>query len=384
MANDHEAVASRQIRRLFGGGVTGTLADGELLRRFLAHDGQAAEFAFASLVERHGPMVRRVARSILLDSHDTDDAFQATFLVLARKAGSLRVADSLGPWLHGVTCRVAASVRSAKIRRRYKERRVGEGAPTSITERVGDDLSSILHEEIDRLPNRYSAPVVLCLFEGLTQEQAAHCLGWPSGTVRSRLARGRHLLQSRLTRRGLAPATVLIGASAAPEAVAAASVESATRAALDYLSGSPSAAVVSASVIELTSTVLRSLFMSRIKVAAILLLTACVGAAGFQAFARQRQDDQPAAAKVPPGKSIVARPDDRTATTKIQPPNARGVWWKYQSVRLVNESQLADKANEEAPKGWEVVEVVPVIQGINGNLNTQYTILFRRPTDGRD
>jgi hypothetical protein len=110
-------------------------------------------------------------------------------------------------------------------------------------------------------------------------------------------------------------------------------------------------------------------------------LTACVGAAGFQAFARQRPDDQPAATKEVPAKPGAVKPDERPASTRIAPANAFAWRWKYQSVRLVNEGQLADKANEEAAKGWEVVEVVPVIQGFNGNINTQYTILFRRASD---
>jgi hypothetical protein len=158
---------------------------------------------------------------------------------------------------------------------------------------------------------------------------------------------------------------VLLGASTAPEAVAAPLFESATRAALDCLSGSLSAGVASKSVIELTSKVSRSLSMSWVKVAAIFCLTVCVGAAGFQVFARQKPDDRPPAAKAEPAKTQAAR-------------------WRYQSVRLVYENELADKANEEGAKGWEVIEVVPVIRGVSGSINTQYTILFRRAADTND
>jgi hypothetical protein len=118
-------------------------------------------------------------------------------------------------------------------------------------------------------------------------------------------------------------------------------------------------------VIELTPKVSRSLFMSRVKVAAMLCLTACVGAAGFQVFARQRPDDHPTAAKAEPAKATVPR-------------------WRYQSIRLVSEAELADKANQEAVKGWEVVDVVPVLSGFNGNIVSQYTILFRRAADAKD
>jgi RNA polymerase sigma factor (sigma-70 family) len=303
MANDRDAVALGQIRRLFGGGVTGDLTDGELLRRFLGRDGQSAEFAFAALVERHGPMVLRVARSILRESHDAEDAFQATFLVLARKAGSLRVVDSVAPWLHGVTYRVAACIRSAEVRRRIKERRASEGAPTLIIDRDGDDLGSVLNEEIERLPDRYRTAVVLCLLQGLTQEQAGHSLGWPSGTVRSRLARGRRLLQDRLARRGLTPSAVLSGVRISSASVTLPLIESTTRAALDSLSGSLSAGAISPSVIKLTSNVSSSLTMSQYKLTAILWLTICAGAAGFQAFARQKPEDPSAAAKAEPAKA---------------------------------------------------------------------------------
>jgi RNA polymerase sigma factor (sigma-70 family) len=361
MAGDRDALG--QIRILFGGGTTGGLTDGELLERFLAGDGQAAESAFAALVERHGPMVLRVARSMLRDPHDSEDAVQATFLVLARKAGSLRVVDSLGPWLHGVTCRVAARVRTAAIRRRSKERRAVEDTPTPSRDRA-DDLGSALDEEIGRLPDRYRAAVVLCLLEGLTQEQAAYRLGWPSGTVRSRLARGRELLRGRLIRRGLAPSAALLGACAATEAIAAPLSESATRAAMAYRSGSLSTETASASVRELASKVSGSLSMSRVKVAAMLCLAACIGAAGVRVFARQDPGVRPAA--------------------KAEPAKAPTVRWRYQSVRFINEAQLVDVANEESAKGWEVVEVVPIIHGMNGSIGMQYTILFRRAADAED
>src|SRR5262245_61038256 len=121
----HDA-ASRYVRMLFHVGAVGGLTDGQLLERFTAQRGEAAEQAFAALVERHGPMVLRVCRSVLRDPHEAHDAFQATFLVLVRRSGSLWVRDSLGPWLHQVAYRVASCARSAAARRRRHEHRVAE------------------------------------------------------------------------------------------------------------------------------------------------------------------------------------------------------------------------------------------------------------------
>ncbi len=376
MAKDHGADALNQIRSLFVGGVTGDVTDGDLLRRFNARDGQASELAFAVLVERHGPMVLRVARSILLDPHDADDAFQATFLVLARKADSLRPVLSLGPWLHGVASRVASCLRSGGIRRRNKERRAAEGKPRSIIPHEARDLGPALDEEIDRLPERYRAAVVLCLVEGLTQEQAANALGWPPGTVRSRLARGRLRLQERLERRGLAPSAVLLGARTASDLVPAALIESTTRAAMQLLSGPLPAGTVPASVVELTIQVSRSLTMSRVKVAFLLAVVTCVGAVGLQAFARQKGDSPSAGAK--PQSSAKGAPAAEGEPVQVSPLPWR---WSYHSVRLIQESQIPDKANEEAMNGWELVQVIPVLNGVGASYSMQYTLLFRRAVD---
>ena len=167
--------------------------------------------AFAALVERHGPMVLRVCRHSA-DPNDVEDAFQATFLILVKKARSLWVRESLGPWLHRVAHRVATRARFSAARLREHERRTAATRPTLVCERGDwDELLSLLHEEIDRLPERYRVPVVLCDLQGLTHEKAARHLGWPVGTVKSRLARGRELLRGRLSRRGLGlPAGLMI------------------------------------------------------------------------------------------------------------------------------------------------------------------------------
>lgn len=181
------------------------LTDGQLLECFATRDREAAELAFAVLVERHGPMVLRTCLAVLRDEHDAQDAFQAVFLILARRGGSLRVWDSIGPWLHRVARRAAIRLGRDAERRRSVEQ--GACWPVERSSRdAGDaEIAAVVHEEVDRLPERYRVPIVLCDLDGRTHEEAARHLGCPVGTVKSRLARGRDRLRDRLTRRGLAP-----------------------------------------------------------------------------------------------------------------------------------------------------------------------------------
>ncbi|WP_152049416.1 RNA polymerase sigma factor [Tautonia marina] len=202
----------RHLGTLFGGGSGLGMSDGQLLERFVTREGTRAERAFEILVERHGPMVQRVARSIVSDRDLADDAFQTVFVTLAKRARSLWVRDSIGPWLHAVTVRVATRMRNDQARRRRIDAKAAALMPSSFEPGVPDDLGAALHEEIARLPEAQRLAIVLCLVEGLTHDQAADRLGWPVGTIRSRLARGRERLRSRLDRRGLAPSSgVLIG-----------------------------------------------------------------------------------------------------------------------------------------------------------------------------
>jgi RNA polymerase sigma factor (sigma-70 family) len=209
----------RQFRTLFDVGTVQGLSDGQLLDRYLTRDTEGAELAFAALVERHGPMVSRVCRRVLADAHDTQDAVQATFLILARRAPAIRRRESVAIWLHGVALRVARCARKASARRRAVEQRAAERAAeraSSTVSELDDDVRGILDEELDRLPARLREPIVLCYLEGSSCEEAAQKLGWPLGTVKSRLSRGRERLRGRLTRRGLAPsAGALLAAEAA-------------------------------------------------------------------------------------------------------------------------------------------------------------------------
>ena len=295
--------ALRDLRTLFGVGTVGARTDGHLLETFSTGDRGAAEAAFAILVERHGPLVLRVCRGVLGDSHDVHDAFQATFLVLVRKADALWVRDSLGPWLHGVSLRVATKAKVAAARRKAHERRAAGGIEVAGADR-GGDLAPILHEEIDRLPRKYRTPIVLCYLEGMTHEGAATALGWPVGTVRGRLARARDLLRVRLVRRGLAPSAGTLGAvlsAGAGEASAAPLPEVWVRAAMALAAGrSAVAGAAPAAVVALAEGGLRMLAMARLRVASVLLLVGLV-ALGLAGAARMggpgRLDD---AGQAPP------------------------------------------------------------------------------------
>ena len=205
MAGDLKGLFRGHLRTLFDAGTTTGLTDGQLLERFATRRDAGSELAFAALVERHGPMVLRACRGILRDDHEAMDAFQATFLVLARKGGSLWVRDSLGPWLHRVACHAAGRAKSTAARRRASEKKAVEMAEPRNVGEDREELASVIHEEVDRLPERYRSAVVLCDLEGRTCEEAARHLGCPIGTVGSRLARGRQRLRDRLSRRGLAP-----------------------------------------------------------------------------------------------------------------------------------------------------------------------------------
>src|SRR5262245_46235162 len=184
--------------------------DGLLLRQFAAHRDQAA---FEELLGRHGPMVFGVCRRVLGNSHDAEDAFQATFLVLARKAGAVAGRDSVGNWLYGVARRTALSARRSAARRRVRESQAvpraapddGRPAWSASDTQVLAELRADLDRELARLPEKYRAVLVACELEGLARREAADRLGWKEGTVASRLARAKSLLGRRLARHGLAP-----------------------------------------------------------------------------------------------------------------------------------------------------------------------------------
>src|SRR5262245_28937708 len=206
----------QQLRRAARAHDAADLGDGELLERYVRCRDEAA---FEMLLRRHGPMVLGVCRRVLGNAADAEDAFQATFLVLVRKAASLTARAVLGDWLHGVARRTALSARRACARRRAKEQAMAR--PDVQGEAIRDDWLPLLDEELCRLPENYRLPIVLCDLEGKTRREAADRLGWPEGTVAGRLARGRALLAGRLARHGGAVSSSSLAAVLAPSAASA-------------------------------------------------------------------------------------------------------------------------------------------------------------------
>ena len=331
----------RQIESLFEGGSVAGLPDGQLIERFLNRRDAGGEAAFAALVTRHGPMVLGVCRQLLGDRHHAEDAFQATFFVLARKARSIHDPDLLGNWLYGVALRTARKARCRLARRRQSEadgsmRRPDVGSSVPADQPAVDrEQAEALHDEIDRLPGTFRLPIVLCYFEGLTLDEAARQLRWPHGTVRSRLARARDKLRRGLTRRGVVlPAAAL--ASVLDSRHAAASVSSplcdiTTRAAMNFAAGQ----AVSPSATALAQEVLRSMLLHKLRLIAMtsLFLGAVATGAGFIGHALAMKDE-PRQVPADPRPQFAAKPDDvpqppapgrMTITGRVVDPQGRPV-----------------------------------------------------------
>jgi RNA polymerase sigma factor (sigma-70 family) len=248
------------------------MSDAQLLDRFVARRDEAAEAAFEELVIRHGPMVLQVCRGVLHDAHDAEDAFQAVFLVLANRARSIRRRGSVASWLFGVAHRVASRGKRSAARRHTLTQLVAERTSEGYLPAEDDPDGEILHEEINGLPERLRAPIVLCYLQGLTYAAAAHQLGLTEMAIRGRLARARERLRRRLTRRGVtAPAGLLVAGAAghAQVAIPRTLIQSTSRIALGFLAGN------TASI--LARGVLNSMFLDQLRVATVLF---CLGIGG--------------------------------------------------------------------------------------------------------
>jgi RNA polymerase sigma factor (sigma-70 family) len=250
--------------QMSGGGLT----DGQLLARFLATRDEAA---FAALVRRHGPMVLGLCRRILRHEQDAEDAFQAAFLLLARKAASVVKRESLGCWLHRVAYHAALEASAANAKRRARERPMKDVPHPEVPRTEVQDWRSLLDRELSRLPEKYRAAVVLCELEGCSRREAARQLGIPEGTLSSRLATARKMLAKRLAGTGLA---LLAGTASA--GVPAVLVWSTARAAAGQVAAAPVPAVV------LMKGVLKTMFMTRLKLAVgTVMVAAALGAMGL-------------------------------------------------------------------------------------------------------
>ena len=270
MAGVRLGAAMRQIHLLFGEGTLAGLPDAQILERYVT---QRDELAFTALVQRHGPMVLAVCRGVLEDPNDADDAFQAAFLLLARKAKSLWVDDSLGGWLHRVASRIAFQMKSDTARRRDQERRAAEKAGVrSDPGKPEVDTYRVLHQEIDRLPERYRKPIVLCYLEQMTYQQAASHLRWSEGTTQGRLARATEFVASPIGTAGVTLGAATLGALALPREASAVSVTmllSTVRTARFFgLGETAGVGTVSTAAEILVKQALRTMIMAKLKMVA--------------------------------------------------------------------------------------------------------------------
>jgi len=273
----------RLLRRVAEGHGIKQLTDLELLGRFtLQHD----EEAFLALMRRHGSMVFDVCRNVLGNESDAEDAFQATFLVLAQKAGAIRKPESVGSWLYGVAYRTAHKARADTVRRQRCEARVPGQTPPRASDLTWAEAQQILHDELSRVSDYYRTPLVACYLEGKTQDEAAALLGVSKATVRNRLERGRTLLRQRLVRRGLGSVAVLAtaawplaAASSPPRSVLVASTAKAAQ--LVSAGQTVVAGLISARVTALTQEVLTTMFLTKLKTTTAALLIAGLLAGGL-------------------------------------------------------------------------------------------------------
>jgi RNA polymerase sigma factor (sigma-70 family) len=318
----------------------GEPTDRDLLHRFACgRDGDA----FAALVRRHGPLVLGVCRRVLRNEADAEDAFQATFLVLARRAGSIGQPERLGNWLYGVASRVAQKARAEAARRRTRQEPVTD-MPARRDDRGPDweDLREVLDDEVRRLPDKFCAPLVLCYLEGMTREEAAARLGRSAGAVKGLLERGRELLRSRLARRGVTLSSGALAAMLSGNALAAAVPavlrDSTARAALAFAAGE---APATGSAAALAEGVLQAMMTYRVKwwLAAALMLGLASGGAGLLAFGGRPAEERAAQKQGPIKADEQADARKRLAAARLDTAKtAYGAYWAlYEAGRSPEE-----------------------------------------------
>jgi RNA polymerase sigma factor (sigma-70 family) len=321
-------------------------SDAELLRQFISHNDEAA---FESLLRRHGPMVLRVARRTIGNETDAEDVFQATFLLLARRAGAIRKRESVASWLHGVAHRLALSARSKYVRRQVREREAAAARSVeSSPELAWNELEETLHEVLAQLPAKYRTPLVHCYLEGWTQEEVARQLGKPLGTVRSWLARGRELLRKRLVRRGIslstegASAALLASACATAEAVPPTLRMATLNAAQLFAAGGNAMTLISPAVADLVKKGMTTMFVAKLKsgtvyVLVLVLLVAGSGWAAHRTFSAKTPEANENAEKAAPKE---AASEDRPRTDAFGDPLPPGAVARLGTVRFCHESRL--------------------------------------------
>ncbi len=353
----------RYIRRIATAQALAELSDGLLLERFTR---QQDEAAFTALVRRHGPRVLGVCRRVVQDWHTAEDCFQAVFLLLAQKAPSLERPESLGPWLHGVATRLALKARAQAAKRRVRERKAAVSDTVEGSEdHLWHDLRPVLDEAIAGLTEKYRVPFILCYLEGRTVTEIARQLDQPQGTIAARLARAREQLRGRLARRGLAPSAALLATvlseNVAPACVPASLVAGIVQAAGFVAAGRAAVAgIVPAQVAALMEGVVRSMILTKLKTAWVILAAFVAGGAllGYQAVAVGWPEE-------PPGPKMPIEPPAKKDTPQPNPKMPRA------------ERTTAPDDGREYEFHIEVVEVA-----VDGTQKTIAAPSLRAPVEG--
>lgn len=352
MVGGPSAELRRDLDLIAGSGSVAGLGDAELLGRFAGRAGGEAGAAFEAIVARHGPMVRATCRRGLGDGPDADDAFQATFLVLVRRARAVRLGDggSLGPWLHAVARRVAAKARARRGRLPLgieADRLAAPGVEDARDRAL--DLGPALDEELGRLPERYRAPVVLCHLEGRSLAEAAALLRCPVGTVGGRLSRARAILRPRLARRGFdAPAVAAVLAAGEATAVPPGLL----RATLGLAAGSPAPAPIH----QLTRGVAVAMRTESLKIAGVVVASAAVALTAGVGYVSGR-GQEPATKGAVPAAPVLTQgaapgPDARPPGPPFAGLPPAGVPPTAVEIRAAHLNRVRDRAQEDldAPK----------------------------------
>ncbi len=346
-----------------GGGMT----EGHLLECFVTRRDEAA---FEALVRRHGPMVLGVCRRVLRNTHDADDAFQATFLVLVRKATSIGQRELVGNWLYGTAYRAALEVKAAK--RRVKERQVSAmPEPVAVDEAdVWRDLRLVLDQELNRLPEKYRVPVVLCDLEGRTRRDVARQLGIPEGTLSGQLTTARRMLAKRLGRHGLTLAVgslaAMLSQNAASACVPVPLVVSTIKAASLFAAGqAATVGLASANVAAITEGVLKAMLMTNLKVTATVLLV--IGGAVMSGGAMMHHSladtraDRPAVAaeqpRTPQAEDRLEPPDREAQQPRGQPKGEATVSGTLQGVDVAKNTVTVTTSNRQTGKTDKTFEL---------------------------
>jgi RNA polymerase sigma-70 factor (ECF subfamily) len=360
------SIASRDLQTLFSVGTLGGLPDGKLLERFAAHREEAT---FEALVRRHGPMVWGVCRRILRDHHNAEDAFQATFLVLARKGHSIAHRELVANWLYGVAYQTALKARSMRARRRIREAQVTEmPEPDAVSQDHRDDLIEWLDRELSRLPDKYRIPIVLCELEGKTHREAAERLGWPIGTVSGRLSRAKAMLARRLSRRGMSISAgslaVLLTQESASASMPTRLIGSTAQAASLYAAGgAATAGMVSAGVVVLAGEMMKNMLLSKLKGMSIVLLMMAFTGTGLVWMATR----DPAA-----GQETV---NSEAATGAAEPAEKdeeaiQGVW------TVVNLEQVSHQPTEEEKSAYKSGRFTITIRGNKLTFDADKSLMY--------